>query len=231
MKRVSVIIPVFNSEKFLPEAIATVRRSRLDVEIVIVDDGSTDNTESIAKASGSVQYVRQENHGPAAARNRALSIATGEFIAFLDADDLWANKHPASALAALENSGCDLALGQTQCLVPSTSFAAGFAPIGPPFHTFQLGSAICRRSLIDRAGGFDESMRRGEDVDWFLRVRECGGSIFRAPEVSLYYRLHARNRAKVYHNSRAGLIAALHQSLERRRNDALTADNKWQPVH
>jgi glycosyltransferase involved in cell wall biosynthesis len=214
----SVIIPVFNGERFLPEAVASVRRAGLPIEIVIVDDGSTDETEAVANNLGDdVAYVRQENQGPAAARNRGLELARGKFVAFLDADDLWAGDHPKTALNYIERAEVDLVLGRTQCLVAS---GVDFAPSGKEFHSYQLGAAICRRALLERIGPFDPNMRYGEDVDWFLRVRESGAAIATLPELTLYYRLHSGNQPGVYQNSRAGLLNAFHQSLQRRRAGA-----------
>jgi len=207
----SVIIPVFNGAKFLGEAIASIRRSQMPIEIIIVDDGSTDKTELVAKNLGeAVTYLRQENRGPAAARNRGLEIAQGEFVGFLDADDLWTGSHPHVALDYLQSHDVDLVFGQTQCFIT--------APAGPAFHTYQLGSAVCRRRLIDRIGGFNSQMRHGEDVDWFLRARDSGAAIARLPDVSLYFRMHPGNRPNVYQTSRGGLLSALHQSLQRRRS-------------
>lgn len=207
----SVIIPVFNGAEFLAQAVASIRRSQLPKEIIIVDDGSTDDTAAVAKDLGDPAiYLRQENLGPAAARNRGLELARGEFIGFLDADDLWTENHPRAALERLEKDDADLVFGQTQCFIGG--------PVGPRFHTYQLGSAVCHRRLIDKIGAFNSDMRRGEDVDWFLRARDSGANIARLSELSLYFRLHSGNRPHVHEATRAGLLSALHQSLQRRRS-------------
>src|ERR1017187_10588057 len=88
---VSVIIPAYNAAHFLPNAVASVRRQSYEpLEILIVDDGSRDDCARVAAELGeTVRYVRQEQAGPAAARNRGLELAQGEFIGFLDADDEW----------------------------------------------------------------------------------------------------------------------------------------------
>ena len=138
------------------------------------------------------------------------AIRDTDTVGFLDADDLWAANHPQAALDYLQSHDVDLVFGQTQCFIA--------APTGPAFHTYQLGSAVCRRRLIDRIGGFNSQMRHGEDVDWFLRARDSGAAIARLPDVSLYFRMHAGNRPNVYQTSRGGLLSALHQSLQRRRS-------------
>src|SRR5687768_12615855 len=94
---ISCVIPVYNGERFLTETLESVlaQSQRVD-EIVVVDDGSTDGTRAlvegyVAREGSRVQYLWQPNEGPAAARNRGIEAATGELIAFNDADDLW---HP-----------------------------------------------------------------------------------------------------------------------------------------
>jgi glycosyltransferase involved in cell wall biosynthesis len=89
--KVSVILPTFNRARFLPDALESIFVQGVrNVQVVVVDDGSTDDTERIVAAYGErVQYVRQENGGPAAARNTGLRFAEGRFISFLDSDDVW----------------------------------------------------------------------------------------------------------------------------------------------
>jgi len=216
MAGLSVIMPVFNGAVFFAEAAASVLRSPLVTELVVVDDGSTDETPALASSLDErVTYLRQENRGPAAARNVGLDVARGEIVGFIDADDLWSTGHPATALRRLQCGGAALVFGETRCI-------SGAEPFGPRFHTFQLGSAICRRELFDKAGRFDKTMRVGEDLDWFLRVRACGASIVALPEMSLFYRVHAGNRARIYQSSRAGLLDALQRSMQRKREALAT---------
>lgn len=89
--KVSVVIPAFNAGRFLSDSIGAVLAQRdVALEVIVVDDGSTDDTPAVAAAFGErIRYVRQQNAGPSRARNRGLAEARGEFIAFLDADDLW----------------------------------------------------------------------------------------------------------------------------------------------
>src|SRR5262249_46647903 len=89
---VTCIVPVHNGERFLEQALGSIQRqTHSPVEIIVVDDGSSDQSPAIAGAWAGAQYVRQEQAGPAAARNAGIRRATGAFISFLDADDLW---HP-----------------------------------------------------------------------------------------------------------------------------------------
>ena len=228
----SVIMPVLSGE-FLNDAIKSIQNSGADAEIILVDDGSTDQTAELAAALRDlVIYIRQENAGPAAARNRGLKRARGEFIGFLDADDLWAGSHPRTAIEYLQQqSEVDLVLGQVQ-LLSRTSNGEQFQPTGKSFHTYQLGAAMARRELFESVGGFNETMRFGEDVDWFLRVRERRKAMAMLPELALYYRLHAGNQPYVYERSRTGLLDAFHRSLVRRRSPATFSiqSNTWRPL-
>ena len=86
---ISCIVPVYNGARFLAEALESILAQSLPPdEIIVVDDGSTDDTPAVVAAYGTVDYVRQENRGPAAARNRGVTLARGDFLSFLDADDL-----------------------------------------------------------------------------------------------------------------------------------------------
>src|SRR5689334_18119421 len=90
---ISIIIPVFNGEQHLAEAIGSVRAQDYEAkEILVIDDGSTDRTAEIAASFAEVQYHRQERSGAGAARNVGVDLAQGDFLAFLDADDVWLPK-------------------------------------------------------------------------------------------------------------------------------------------
>ena len=115
---VSAIIPAYNARDYLAEAIGSVLWQRhRPVEIIVVDDGSTDGTSEVAASFPEVRLVRQPNGGPAATRNRGLSLAEGRIIAFLDADDLWTDDKLAVQLPHFEaNPRTDIVLGRRQYL-------------------------------------------------------------------------------------------------------------------
>lgn len=209
---VSVVIPVFNGETFLREAVESVLAQKYSpVEIIIVDDGSTDGTEAVARSlSEAVRYLRQSNQGPAAARNRGIELAQGSLIAFADADDLWPEgKLELQLPYLLRDPAIEIVLGRIQ-QVRLEEFAE-------PTFSVNLGSTIIRKSVFERVGLFDESMRYSEDVDWFMRAREAGAAIVTIDDVTLLYRQHEQNMTRGKSTSELNVLKALKRSLDRRR--------------
>jgi glycosyltransferase involved in cell wall biosynthesis len=220
---VSVIIPVLNGERFLAAAVASVQRQRYpSIEVIVVDDGSTDSTAAVADSLGAgVRCIRQANAGPPAARNRGLEEARGALIAFLDADDLWAeNKLEVQSERLFGDPELDVVMGTTQLFRPRTATegptVAGEAEPAPVL-LLSLGSALFRREVFDRVGRFDPSQRMDDDVDWFLRALEAGARILPLPHVVQYYRRHDRNITNAREVDRRFFLIALKKSLDRRR--------------
>jgi glycosyltransferase involved in cell wall biosynthesis len=219
---VSVVIPVFNGERFLREAVQSVLDQEYsDVEIIIVDDGSTDGTANVARSlPETVRYLHQRNQGPAAARNRGIEHARGSLIAFADADDLW----PADKLALqlpylISDPKTDIVLGRIQQvrLSETDTGHTRAEEFAEPAFSVNLGSAIIRKSVFERVGLFDETMRYSEDVDWFLRAREAGAAIVTIDAVTLLYRQHEQNMTRGKSTSELNVLKALKRSLDRRR--------------
>ena len=214
---VSVIIPVFNGERFLREAVESVLAQKYSpVEIIIVDDGSTDGTATVARSfPETVRYLHQTNHGPAAARNRGIEQAQGNLIAFADADDLWpSHKLELQLPYLIRDSKIDIVLGRIQQVLLSETQAK---EIGDPAFSVNLGSAVIRRSCFERVGLFDETMRYSEDVDWFMRAREGAAAIMTIDAVTLFYRQHEQNMTRGKSTSELNVLKALKKSLDRRR--------------
>jgi glycosyltransferase involved in cell wall biosynthesis len=225
---VSVIIPAYNAAHFLPSAIESVRWQEYEpIEILIVDDGSTDNTEEVVGGLGdNIRYFRQENSGPSAARNRAISEARGEFIGFLDADDQWPRQKLSLQLGRFyAEPDLEVVLGRIQFIalpgreLPKIEFEG---PDNSLTHV-HLGSGLYRRSAIDRVGPFNESLRFCEDVDWFLRAREAGLPMRILQPITLLYRLHSDNMTMDRESSFRGTAVVLKHSLDRRRKQDGTA--------
>jgi glycosyltransferase involved in cell wall biosynthesis len=178
--RVSALIPTCNRRGEISLAIASaLRQTKRLHEIVIVDDGSTDGTweDLLALAHGTavprIVLHRQSNAGPAAARNAGARLATGEFIAFLDSDDVWHEEKTARQLA-LFDADPDLALVGCAAEILRVFPGQRVIPIGIDrllFRNYLLTpGVVVKRSVLEAMGGFAEDMRRCEDLDLWLRI-------------------------------------------------------------
>jgi len=219
---VSVIIPAYNAAHFLPHAVASVRRQGYSpIEIVIVDDGSEDGCARVAAELGDdVRYVRQEQAGPAAARNRGLEMARGEFIGFLDADDEWPEQKLSLQISRLlAEPELDLVLGRVRYVALEGGEIPDYVFEGPDhvLSNVHLGSGLFRRRAFEKAGNFDASLRYCEDVDWFLRARELHLPMRILRPVTLVYRLHGQNMTQQRERADRFLSLALKRSIDRRR--------------
>jgi glycosyltransferase involved in cell wall biosynthesis len=219
---VSVITPVYNAPRHLLDAVTSVERQRYEpLEIIVVDDGSTDETPRvIAELGARVRAFRQDNAGPAAARNRGLTEARGELLAFCDADDTWPDGKLDLQVGRLQRDPeLDVVLGRVQYIaegveLPDVQYEDQDAKTLTHVH---LGSGVYRRGAFERVGPFDATLRFSEDVDWFLRARELGVNIRIVPETTLRYRLHDANMTRGRHVSEFELTSVLKRSVERRR--------------
>lgn len=221
----SCVIPVYNGASYLGAAVASIlAQSYRPLEVIVVDDGSTDATGEVARAFGEpVRYVRQDNAGPAAARNRGIAEARGEFIAFLDADDLW---YPDKLTRQIGELRADPALACSVCLiqnfwVPELAAEAEAwreHPRGGPLPGYVSDGIVVRRSAFERIGDFDHQLGHGDHADWFLRLRAAGLRDRLLPEVLVSRRIHAANRSRVSADeSREEFLQLLKRSLDSRR--------------
>jgi glycosyltransferase involved in cell wall biosynthesis len=214
---VSVILPVYNGARYLAEAVASVAsQNDPHLELIIVDDGSTDETPELIRSFGSrVRAIRQDNAGPGAARNHGLRHATGEFIRFIDADDLWPEGSLALLLRHMEaRPGDGFAAGKLQRFRQKPDGGYEFEP---SLFLFVFGCGLFRRQVFETAGPINETLRLGEDIDWFLKARECGIPHAVLDDVTVFYRRHAHNTTSEPEESRKSLAVSLKLSLDRRR--------------
>lgn len=226
--RISVIVPVFNGEAFLAEALDSIfAQAGVEIEALLIDDGSTDGTAGIARNyEYTLRYKYQENSGPSAARNAGLAMAQGEYIAFLDADDLWpVNKLELALNAFNEAPDVDVVIGRSRFLRHSNDASRGevFEEILAPRYYLQLGSALFRRCVFDRVGLFNTALRFSEDIDWFIRASELGVCIQAIDAISLFHRLHGGNITRCVDSHTVNITRVLKSSLDRRRKAARTA--------
>lgn len=180
---VSVIVATHNHAHYLPESIGSVlAQSHAGFELIVVDDGSQDDTHAVVQAlnRGSIRYLRQRNRGLAAARNLGLAHATGEFVAFLDADDRFLRDHLQISLAALsEHPEVAFVCGDLQTFGIPDDFEHVHSCAPTPDHYASLlrgcfivnvGACLFRRAALLAIDGFDESCKACEDWDLFLRL-------------------------------------------------------------
>lgn len=209
MPKVSIIIPTYNRSHFILDAIDSVLNQTFqDFEIIVIDDGSTENTKEILSKYGSIIYAYQENRGRAEARNAGIRQAKGEYIAFLDDDDIWLPQKLEKQVAFL-NSKPDIGLVHTfsEVIDGKGYFLAKETRIRHKLYkkairigyTYEGMSELCimflstvmlRKNCFDKVGSFDSNMPAFEDWDFYLRLalRYRIGTI---PEVLVRYRLHA----------------------------------------
>ena len=217
---VSVIVPVYNGEKYITEAIdSIIQQEYLPLEIIVVDDGSTDGTSGlIHRHDNQVRYVYQENQGPAAARNRGITESKGNFLAFLDSDDLWpSGKLKNQTACLLETPDLDVVTGHTSVFQSRDKISKDPDVLRNGILSVQLGSALFRKSAFDKVGLFDEELPCSEDQDWFLRAREKGIRIQALEITTLYYRRHENNMTDKAAADGYQLTKVLKKSLDRRR--------------
>ena len=218
-------MPMYRPGRFIHEAIdSIVAEAEPGTEIIVVDDGSKDGTaESIEKRGFSnLLVLRQDNAGPASARNFGLSRARGEFVAFLDADDMWLEGKLGIQLQIMaDHPYAGIVMGNTVGFGEHAEDGDHrFLANWESRQFLQLGSALVRRQVFDKAGMFDPALRYAEDVDWFLRVREAGVTIVEHADPVLRYRRHTNNMTNDTDARDKGFVCALMKNLQRKRAQA-----------
>jgi glycosyltransferase involved in cell wall biosynthesis len=214
---VSVVIPVYNGERFLAQAIESVLgQTWREVEVIVVDDGSGDHSGEIARRFAPVRCLRQDNAGQAAARNRGAAAATGRFLAFLDADDLWLEDKLERQLAAFR-AAPELAVvfGWAEEFLE-----AGQPQGGRPLRRLpaQLPSAmLIRRTAFAELGGYDPRWQLAEVADFYSRLQEAGLACRTLDRVVYRRRLHGRNIGVLKAAERVAYLNVVAAALARRR--------------
>lgn len=192
---VSVVLPVYNGDRFIARALDSIlSQDPPPLEVIVVDDGSTDGTADTVRRytqAAQVSLLRQDNQGPAAARNRGIECASGDYLAFIDADDQWPAGRLRWQLDYLRaHPGVDIIQGALQ---PVRRGADGAAPCEPSHHAHSLCTALIPSDLFQRVGTLDEGLRYCEDVDWFFAAQAAGVVVHRDDRVALEYLRHDDN--------------------------------------
>jgi glycosyltransferase involved in cell wall biosynthesis len=201
---VSIVIPCYNYEKWVGEAIdsALIQSDAASLEVIVVNDNSTDNSHEVIQRyadAGSIVYVRNEkNVGVANARNRGASVARGQYIAFLDADDRMEPGWLRACLTAIQqNARAGLTFTRLQILGPDGSLRMSNWPTGASGVQQLLAGqntvptcCLIRKEVFDRAGGYKRRYEPGEDCELWMRIAECGYNALCASQKPLFtYRM------------------------------------------
>ena len=216
---VSVVMPAFDEEAFIAEALASVlSQSYRPLEVIVVDDGSGDRTAEIAGAHD-VRLLRLAHHGAAAACNAGLAIANGDYWMIFDADDVLAPDRLLCQVAHLDrHPGLDIVLGLTEAfLTPGDPRPRHYNPDwdNGPFAAC-TGTMLARRPVLERVGGFDESRALCYDLDWLARAKDAGVRIGHVDQVVLRYRIHRDNVTADRRAVTLAMLKVVRESLQRR---------------
>lgn len=214
---VSVVIPAFNAADFVTDTLASVLgQTRRADQIVVVDDGSEDDTARIAETFAGVTVLRRPHRGAPAARNVGIAASTGTLLAFCDADDWWEPPKLERQLALIEAEPWrDAVFTHVAEFVDRRASGATTAMRGPVPQTAAplVSSLILRRDVVDRVGPFDEDSPTGDWVDWYIRLIGSDANVATVGEVLVHRRLHGRNNSLQRANRDARLVAAVRAHL------------------
>jgi glycosyltransferase involved in cell wall biosynthesis len=220
---VSVVMPVYNGERYLADAIESIlAQSYRTLELILVDDGSSDGSADLARRFGAaLRYEYQANAGQSAARNRGIQLARGPLLAFLDNDDYWSTEKLALQVAALVfDPSLEAVFGHVRQFMspdldPEAAARVRFHAEVMPGHV--PGAMLIRREAFDRVGPFDPQFRVGEFVHWYARATEVGLRTVLLPDVVLHRRLHDENTGIKQRAQSVQYVHILKAALDRRR--------------
>lgn len=219
---VSVIIPVLDAGRYLGEALRSVLAQHYrPIEVIVVDDGSTDDSVKVAASFAGVICLRQAHQGPIGARNVGIAQSRGAFVAFQDADDVWHRNKLAIQMEWLLKH-------------PETGYVAAcyrnFLDPGvarPAWVTEQqladeqkggISNLVVRRSVFETIGVFDAGQEFGADLDWIMRAKDAKIAAEILPQVLVFRRIHASNHSYQWKGGKRLLLKALKASIDRQRS-------------
>ncbi len=220
---ISVVIPVFNGARYVGEAIESVlAQTCRPAEIIVSDDGSTDDTAAVVRRFGDpVRYHCATNGGAGAARNRGVALARGDFLAFLDADDVWIATKTAEQLRAFaEDSELEAVFGHVRQFhspeLPEDVRRQIEIPVevsaGP-----HVGTMMIRGTAFEKVGPFRADLRIGEFIDWYARAQALRVKSLTLPRVVMERRLHRASLGTHGREHQGDYVRLLREKLQRER--------------
>lgn len=224
---VSVVIPAYNYAQYLPAAVDSVLAQDYPArEVLVIDDGSTDDTaEKMRKYGERIRYIRQDNAGLSAARNRGIAESRGAFIAFLDADDLWEPGKLSCAMAIFQGRG--KRLGIVASRGQKIDAAGNSLPVKDlsggvdreisvtdllVSNRFSPSSVVVRQECFTQCGDFDRHLRSSEDRDMWIRIAAAGYGILRLGTPLIKIRVHAAGMSRHTDRMRAATGSVLRRA-------------------
>jgi glycosyltransferase involved in cell wall biosynthesis len=226
--KISVIIPAFNAGRYLSEAVnSALLQTLAPFEVIVVDDGSTDDTPGIAASFGSaIRYDRQPHKGTSPTLNRGIELSRGDLIAFLDADDIWEPDKLRNQTAVLQaHPEIDMVFGHGLFFRSpdmNTDVAGRFVIPEEPQPAYIKSAMLIRRNSFLKVGLFDPAWLVGDFIDWYAKSIEAGLKAHMLPETVHKRRVHAHNLTIVQRPKLQDFARILKASLDRRRSAANT---------
>lgn len=221
--QISVIIPIYNDALYIKEALLSVLSQGIEkLEIIVIDDGSTDNYEEKINNFNDprIRLIKQLNSGAAEARNNGIRNANGEYIAFLDADDIWAPNKLKIQLEALNNrTDINMVYGQVKEFYDTS--IKGHANLQKEVKTFlgysPISLLISKKDFL-KVGDFQSKWKVAEFIDWYDRAKHVGLTEIVLPDLLAFRRIHAGNLDRLHRPDVKQYVAVLKEALDRRRN-------------
>ena len=215
---ITTILPAYNAEAYIRRALRSVLCQGVRQEVIVVDDGSTDDTPSVVREFPEVLCSSGEHRGQAAAMNRGIRAAKGDFVAFLDCDDEWMAQKLKCQLKAFESDPrLDAVFGHAEQAGDALDPTLAAVPV--PAHL--PGAMLIRRTAIERVGPFNVNLRLGMVIEWYARCRDSQVRELMLAEVVYRRWVHGNNMGLCHGSQRDEYATALRLVLERRRKAAL----------
>lgn len=228
--KLSVVIPAFDHARYIVEAIDSVlAQIPADAEVIVVDDGSSDDTAAIAERMGPpVRVIRAAHAGIGTTVNRGMSEARGALIASIDADDRWLPGKMALQLAALdEDPSLDVVFGYVRQFVsPEVTDGGRFELTGEPMAGLVRGTMVIRREAWERVGPMETDLVLGEFISWYARAIDAGLNMRMLPDVVYERRVHGRNTVIREREAQSDYLRVVKATIDRRRARAMAASTR-----